>query len=269
MGKEKKKKDRNNQPQIQARPGSPAPLGARCGQSRGSPAVPTGAAPGSARPAWEAAARGIRSCWGHFFVLYKPCQVCPWGKLPRAKRSRSGIRTSVPAGPRRAGAPYLVLVFLSVLRTVHGKRRFCSWRGRSEGWGALRPPELPLLPEPGEASVPRAEGLPPRALLKTGSTFELSPFFFFLPSLLPPFPSSLLPPSPFLSPFFPSPSLSHSPAFTDGTASHCVFMYIIRQLVPSTSSASLQYLYKRITLSVACTFCYGCCHSLRDLTFIF
>lgn len=188
-------------------------------------------------------------------------------------RTAPGPRKPRCRGPLPCLSP--ILVFLSVLRTVHGERQLRSSRGRSAGRGGVRPPEPPRLPATGAAALPRAEsarspaeGLPPRTKLKTGSSSELSPFFF-LRSLLPPFPSSLLPPSPFLSPFFPSPSLSHSPAFTDGTASHCVFMYIIRQLVPSTSFASLQYLYKHITLSVACTFCYGCCHSLRDLTFIF
>ncbi|XP_048171967.1 collagen alpha-1(I) chain-like [Corvus hawaiiensis] len=149
---------------------------------------------------------------GTFFRSLQPCQICPWGKLPRAKRSLSGIRTSVPAGPPpgraeprcRGPLPCLspVLVFLSVLRTVHGKRQFCSSRGRSAGWGGVRPPEPPLLPAPGAAALPRAEGarspaegLPPCALLKTGSSFELSPFFF------PPFPPSPLP-------FLPPPSLS-------------------------------------------------------------
>lgn len=219
---------------------------------------------------------------GIFSFFTEPRPVCPRGKLPRAMRSDGGTRIPVRGGggaavpvrqPRGRGEPRsriplprlsLFLRFLSVFRPVPGKRRFRSPAGLLRG--ASRPP-APVLGGGGCAQTARV--CPRCALRSAAAVFELSPcFFFFLPPFLSSLPPSL-PPSLSLSPFFPSPSLSHSPAFKDGTASHCVFMYIIRQLVPSTSFASLQYLYKHITLSVACTFCYGCCHSLRDLTFIF
>lgn len=278
----RKKKNKTSQPQIQPR----SPRGAvrgepRRGQSRGSPAVPRADGTGLSPAGWETAAREVRPHRGHFFRSLQTLPDLSLGKTaPREALPQRDphLGAGRAAQSRAAAAPYLASRLSSfffhfsarcmgsVSCAAHGAapRAGRGPAGRASppaGTGAARLPRA-------EGARSPAEGLPPCALLKTGSSFELSPFFF-LPSLLPPFPSSLLPPSPFLSPFFPSPSLSHSPAFTDGTASHCVFMYIIRQLVPSTSFASLQYLYKHITLSVACTFCYGCCHSLRDLTFIF
>lgn len=105
----KKKKNQNNQPG----PGGPALRGVRCGESPaagragGAPRCPrAGGRCTGLRPAGcEAAAREVRPRWGHFFVLYKPCQICPWGKLPRVKRSLNGTRASAPAGPRKAALP--------------------------------------------------------------------------------------------------------------------------------------------------------------------
>lgn len=237
--------------------------------------MPPGPAPGSALslPAWRDSPGGP-ALWKHFFVLYEPCQIRPWGKAPRAERSRSGTRTRCRQGrpgPRRA-VPYLASrlssFLLSVPRTPHRKRQRCSRRGRSAGLEGSELPGWERRPRLCRA-LQGAEGPPPRAA-QHWQQFRAETFFFFLPSLLPLFPSSLLPPSPFPLSLLSLPfSLSLSRIHGRRSESYSVFMYIIRQLVPSTSFASLQYLYKHITLSVACTFCYGCCHSLRDLTFIF
>lgn len=213
-----------------------------------------------------------------------PRKTAPSGALqqrdphPGALRWRSRRDGAAAApGPRRASQPHALTLpfarssfffqfFARCLERVGSPPKAVPRAGE----GAPEPPPPACAGSCGSVRAvgarSPAEGAARGARrLKLAAVFELSPFFFpSLPSF-PPF----LPPSLLLSPFFPSPSLSHSPAFKDGTASHCVFMYIIRQLVPSTSFASLQYLYKHITLSVACTFCYGCCHSLRDLTFIF
>lgn len=304
MGKErKKKKGIKRKPNLKPKGGRAAPLptGCRCGGRTGcSPAglsprgisEPAGAAPGSARhrqprPGGRRQLGEGPSVLGAFFrSLQNPAQVCPRGKLPRAMRlqqrdphpgARRRSRGAGAAAPRAvqsraAASPYLAFRPSSFF--FQFSDRCLESAGSPPPRGRREPPPPACA---GSGALPGRwvrgawrRGCPRCALLKTGSSFRAEPsfFFFFLPSLLPPFPSSL-PPSLSLSPFFPSPSLSHSPAFKDGTASHCVFMYIIRQLVPSTSFASLQYLYKHITLSVACTFCYGCCHSLRDLTFIF
>lgn len=119
------------------------------------------------------------------------------GPAPRCRQGR--------AEPRRRGPlPCLspVLVFLSLLRTVHGKRQFCCSRGRSAGWEGSGRQSLPACRDGSGASAagggcaqPGGGAAAVRAA-QNWQQFRAEPFFFF-----PPFPPSPLP-------FLPPPSLS-------------------------------------------------------------
>lgn len=116
----KKKKNQNNQPQIQPRPGGPAPRGVRGeprrraepGEPRGAPG-PAGAAPGSARPAGRRQPGGSGPTGDIFSFFTNPARFVPGENCPERSAPAAGsaprCRQGRPraAQSRAAAAPYL------------------------------------------------------------------------------------------------------------------------------------------------------------------